>query len=211
MSRKLKPAMLLLAALIYVAVGFAQPTEVSYPVSVASLQAGVKNQTAVLEWKTVCYLSYANFKIERSTDGINFTEIHGFSANRLRCQQPFQFEDNDLPAQSKIFYRVNAGDLDGNFFHSKIAAIFNSSTANSIKLFPTITSSVFNLVYNATASEKLTILLIGNNGRIMQSARVNAVAGNNQFSFNVSLLGSGVYFVSVSGGRKPFTGTLIKQ
>jgi hypothetical protein len=82
-----------------------------YPVSLSSLEGGVSNNYARLKWKTVCYLSFANFRIQKSLMAQTFSTINSFVADRLRCQQPFEFVDSSSYNSGNGFYRINVGDM----------------------------------------------------------------------------------------------------
>lgn len=59
------------------------------PVRITAFDAGITSAKVTLTWKTVCSLEYANFKIERSVDGLHYTTLHSFTADKSRCAMPF--------------------------------------------------------------------------------------------------------------------------
>lgn len=93
----------------------------SIPIRLSAIEARTVGDNARLDWKVVCLLPYARFEIQRSLNGVNFTTINSFEADRARCRQPFDFTDANTTGTS--FYRIRVGDLDGRFFHSKIVAV----------------------------------------------------------------------------------------
>ncbi len=85
----------------------------SVPVRVSYLNATQNNNKTRLNWKVVCYLTYANFEIQRSINGFDYTTINSFTADRIRCLSPFDFDDAIFSART--YYGLKVGDKDGNF------------------------------------------------------------------------------------------------
>lgn len=53
----------------------AQIDSIRYPVSLSSFEAALSNNTTKLKWKTECYITYANFQIQKSSNTVTFTTI----------------------------------------------------------------------------------------------------------------------------------------
>jgi hypothetical protein len=100
----------------------AQADSAGIPVRLSSLQGNVSGTTITLQWTTVCFLSYAYFQVQRSMDGKTFTTIQTFAADRLRCQQPFEWKDT-VVSPTNVYYRVNVGDADDRYYQSKIVSL----------------------------------------------------------------------------------------
>lgn len=94
------------------------------PVRLASFDVSANNNIAKLNWRTICYLQYANFQIQKSADGKNFTTIYSFTADKLRCRQPFDFTDSSLSNLGNVYYRINVGNIDGQFLSSAIRNVY---------------------------------------------------------------------------------------
>ncbi len=93
----------LLLFLLYAVIAKSQIiTEDGTPVRVKSFDASQSVNTTNLHWSVVCFLQYAKFLVERSNDGITYTTINTFQADRLRCKQPFDFEDKT--ANGKVYF-----------------------------------------------------------------------------------------------------------
>ncbi|MEP6617243.1 MAG: hypothetical protein ABJA57_11715, partial [Ginsengibacter sp.] len=115
----------------------AQTFSDSIPVRLKSFEASRTNNSNKLYWAVACFLDYAKFDIQRSGDGINFTTINSFEADKLRCRQPFTYEDRT--ANGKVFYRLKVGDLDGRDYVSKITVLISKTKGFDIaSLTPTL-------------------------------------------------------------------------
>jgi hypothetical protein len=79
--------------IIFINAGAQNISSDSVPVRVSYFNSTQNNNKTRLNWKVVCYLSYANFQVQRSSNGVDYTTITAFTADRIRCQSPFDFED----------------------------------------------------------------------------------------------------------------------
>ena len=153
-----------------------------------------------LHWTVSCYLSYANFELQRSFDGQNYSIIHTFQSDRLRCKQPFEYED--VASTGKIFYRVRVGDLDGHFYTSKIILVTGKTTGFDIAaFFPTFvsTNATINIVSSSDNTVKFTIYNLQGLSVIQKSISLNK--GNNEIILNCSKLSKGEYILTTQNSE----------
>ncbi len=174
----------------------AQDEANEYPVSLSSFEAGITNSKAVLKWKTVCYLSFAKFQIQKSYDGTNFSTIHTFSADRLRCQQPFDFTDERLSSRGNVFYRINAGDVDGNYFQSRVSKVVYNPTGNDfIAAYPNVVSSIVNIVLSVNKDSNLKLQLVNSAGMVVRQVNYKAARGISNLLMNIGGVANGKYWL----------------
>lgn len=83
----------------------AQSDSSYYTVRLSSFDASVTNNITQLRWKTVCFLPYANFQIQKSANGTDYNTISSFTANRLRCQQPFDFMHSSSANRGRYLFQ----------------------------------------------------------------------------------------------------------
>jgi hypothetical protein len=176
----------------------AQNDNIQFPVSLSSFEAGVSNNTTKLKWKTVCYLAYANFQIQSSTDALSFTTLSSFTADRLRCLQPFEFLDNTTYSSGIVYYRINAGDIDGNFYHSKIVKLSNKQPDVAIiSVYPTVVNSTANIVFSSPYDNSLNIGITNSSGRLIKKSNNNISKGVINYNLDFNGLSNGVYWINV--------------
>jgi hypothetical protein len=82
---------------------FAKRNITVLPVHILSFNGAVETTGNKLEWKASC-TDAADFTVERSTDGIQFTAIGTIHATTQDCNSPFSFFDQQAP--SKAYYRL---------------------------------------------------------------------------------------------------------
>jgi hypothetical protein len=167
----------------------------SVPIRVKSFEASQSVNTTKLNWSVVCFLQYAKFIVERSNDGINYTTINTFQADKLRCKQPFDFEEKSAPG--KFFYRLRVGDLDGNFASSKVVAVFGKSKGFDItSMAPTVVTSTAQLSISSAAADKVRINITSMQGVTILNKSFTLTKGNNTISLNLSSLSKGTFVLS---------------
>lgn len=179
----------------------AQIDSLQYPVSLSSFEAGLLNNTTKLKWKTACYISYANFKIEKSLNGTTFYTINNFTADRLRCQQPFEFVDSVVNT-GNTFYRINAGDIDGHFYHSKIVNINNKKTNFEIlSVYPTLIHSKTTIVLSSPYDSNIKMNLINANGVLIKNYNYTLKRGVSNFDLDFNDVSKGSYWIKVADAK----------
>ncbi len=99
----MKKILAIVVLIIASQIASAQSDSSYYTVRLSSFDVSASNNITRLHWKTVCFLQYANFQIQKSADGKDFTTISSFTADRLRCQQPFDFTDSSNTNQGNVF------------------------------------------------------------------------------------------------------------
>jgi hypothetical protein len=171
------------------------PTD-STPVRVSFFNVAQNNNKTILHWKVVCYLNYANFDVQRSTNGTSYTTINTFTADRFRCQSPFDFEDAISP--NRTFYRLRVGDKDGNFATSKVLVAFGKEKSFEINsITPSLISSNALLSISSANIDKADILITNYHGRLLKRVVSTLNKGLTEIKLNLNELPKGLYIISV--------------
>lgn len=96
---------------------------VPLPVELVSFNAKYDNKQVVVRWATASEKDAANFSVERSSDGKNFSSVAlvpaaGTSATRR------EYEATDRSMRSGLnYYRLKQTDLDGTFTYSQVIPV----------------------------------------------------------------------------------------
>ena len=168
----------------------------SIPVRLRTLDADRVNNSSQLDWKVTCYLDYAYFDVQRSSDGINYSTIHTFEADKLRCLDPFRFTE---PATDETtYYRVRVGDLDGKFYNSKIVVVYGKVKGFDI-LFPgLLTQTGIPLVISSATAGTARVTIASLQGNVPLQQKVVLSKGNTQVPLALQGLPRGLYLLSVT-------------
>jgi hypothetical protein len=174
--------------------GYSQFDSTATPIRLSYFEAGTNTGSTTLLWKTVCFLDYANFDIQRSTDGSNYQSINNFTADRLRCQQPFDFTDNNNGITARLFYRITVKDIDGKPYHSKIVTVFNKGNGFAINSFaPTVVSSSVNISISSSANKTIQLSFINSMGVVEKQQAIAVTKGAATHQVSVEALQKGKY------------------
>lgn len=170
----------------------------SIPVRVSHFNAVALNDNKTkLNWKVVCYLQYANFEVQRSTNGKDYTTINTFTADRLRCQSPFSFEDATF--STLIYYRLKVGDKDGNFSTSKVAVALGKVKSFEINsITPNLISSNTILSLSSAQNDKAIITINSYDGLVVKRITITLAKGVTDINLALNELVKGNYILLVS-------------
>lgn len=175
--------------------GYSQLDSATIPVRLSYFEAGINAGSTNLRWKTVCYLDFANFDIQRSTDGNDYQTINSFTANKLRCEQPFDYTDINSGLATRVFYRITVKNIDGKPYHSKIVSVFNRGKGFAINSFrPTIVNTTANISISSSANETIKLSIINNMGAVVKQQAIILMKGASTHNLSVEELQKGKYF-----------------
>jgi len=168
---------------------------VNDPVSV-NYFTGVKQDTDhLLKWKLTCNSSPSvTMVLERSTNGINYTTVFTEQSTALRCQQPFNYTD-DQPATGVNYYRLKLTDANGRISYSTVIALINAVAGINIQdIAPNpITANSFNLKISAAKVQQAQLVIADLKGRVVQKNAVRLFAGVNMIPVNAAGFARGSY------------------
>ncbi len=206
------PILLFLISILVTCSLQAQNDSYRFPVSLSSFEASISNNVTKLIWKTECYLTYANFQVQSSMDAKTFTTINSFIADRLRCQQPFEFIDSSHYNSATVYYRVNAGDIDGHFYHSKIIKINKKTELPMVSVYPTLVNSTANIVFSSPYNNDVKIDIINSAGALIKKYTYRVKKGVSNFNLNLNSIPKGIYWITSVDTKGALQSTsIIKQ
>ena len=175
------------------------------PITITYFTGTKNNGNHLLNWKVTCVTTpSATLEMQRSTDGSNFNTIYSIVATALRCQQPFDYADNQ-PAKGVNYYRLKMTDVDGKVTYSSIVSLINSAKGIEVmNIAPNpIVNGGFNLKISTAEKTQMDLVITDMQGRILQKQAVNTFAGFNVIPVNVKNLAAGAYQLvgNTVGGR----------
>jgi hypothetical protein len=166
------------------------------PVSLNYFQGKKNGSGNELSWKVNCTgVEGLSFSLERSSDGLMFTEIHQQYASAVACQDAFSF--NDLSSKSsRNYYRLFMKDSDGNTQYSQVVLLENNTPKGIVNVYPNpvfIENCRVELMAEKRGRGRISLVsLMG--VKVMQQDFV-LMQGKNIITLPVQKLSSGVYNV----------------
>lgn len=184
------------------------------PISLNYITGTKQGGTHMINWKVTCNSTpTATMSLERSTDGINFTEIYTETADALRCQQPFSHTDA-TPAKGTNFYRLKMTDASGKYSYSNTIALLNAATGFYIlNISPNpVNGPVMKLNLASAQTSPFEIRVFDLAGKLVLRQTVKLTAGYNSINIPVGSLAPGTYQLSgVNAADKPVMTRFVKQ
>ncbi|MFT3909099.1 MAG: T9SS type A sorting domain-containing protein [Ferruginibacter sp.] len=158
-----------------------------------------ENTKNILTWKSTCSNQDVRFEVERSNDSRNFKPIGNITASNSRCQQPFDFTDNN-PVNGINYYRIKTIGADGKITYSDIVTLLNKNVGfEIISLAPnpvTDKASFLNIV--SAQSQQINTRIIDVMGRSVYNKSQSLAAGSTQIELNLPNLSRGIYTIIIN-------------
>jgi len=187
---------------------------VALPVKLTSFTAVNNNSNVKLQWQTQYEQNSKHYIIQRSTDGINFTDIDNVSAAG-NSSVPLSYNYNDmLPAvlqnASTIFYRLQTVDIDGQYSNSQVVAIHLNKKDIQLLIFPNPVKEVLQVQTNGMAGPSI-LSITDASGRQLYVRDIVLEQGSNSMPVNISQFSNGIYYIRLSNGKNSFVKQFAKE
>lgn len=107
------------------------------PVTLTSFTSTQQGDRLLLSWQTQSELNNNHFTLERSFDGINFSEIARVSgAGNSSSASSYSYFDNASFGADFVYYRLSQTDFDGTHKNLKVISVGVSVIASDIQVYP---------------------------------------------------------------------------
>ncbi len=157
------------------------------PIKLNSFNAtGLKN-VVNLNWSAICSENSCNFIVERSTDGVNFSEISNTNAN---SKGNYFSADRNLPNATTIYYRLKIVSANGKVEYSTIQKVQLKDIKLSVSPNPTSNEILVNATSNIAAVNVFDLA-----GKSFYSIQNN---NTNSIRISVANLPEGTYVVKTT-------------
>lgn len=177
----------------------------SLPVNWLSFTATNTGKSVLFNWQTANELNNNYFSVERSLNGINFSEIAQVKSKGNSTQpQQYSFEDFNY-VNGQNYYRLKQVDNDGKFSYSKIVSV-DFPTATTLKLYPNPVKNMLRLE-GLNPSINTIISIVDNSGKMLQ--QINTLSRS--YTFNLQKLSAGNYYLKIEADKKVTTLKFVKE
>ncbi|MDQ6814325.1 MAG: T9SS type A sorting domain-containing protein, partial [Bacteroidota bacterium] len=180
-------------------------TVATNPNTVNYFNGSTQGSSNILNWRVTCTNATTTFGIERSSDGVTFTNIGTVTAAADRCLQPFAFTDAS-PLSTTNYYRLRITDNTGNVSFSDIISIPTGSQFVT-RLYPNLIVKGANVTVSCTAL-KGSLVVYDALGRMVVSRTLTTGVQN----IKLGLVSPGLYFyIILDDTVKILTGKIVVQ
>lgn len=178
--------------------GFAQ---VTFPIELKFFQAQKTSQHNVLRWLAPCTSDFAAFEVQHSSDNQNFTVLHSFTADQIRCAEPFDYTDLQR-REGTNYYRIKLTTPANTSVNSFIVAVLNGSKGFALNaLLPSLVRSSAVLSISSAETDKLQLIITDISGKRHSVHQEQLQAGSNQVQLNLQSLPAGQYILQASNSK----------
>jgi hypothetical protein len=160
------------------------------PVKLTSFIASVQNSKVQLRWKVEEEINTDHYKVQRSVDGVEFTNMATVPSQHL---PQYAITDNS-PNNGNSYYRLQIVDKDGSITYSSTATV-KLNEYPGLSVYPNPSNGKLTIEITSQKSKKETIRIYDVNGRMVHVQERNLFEGANKIQLNLSTLRNGVYFI----------------
>ena len=171
--------------------------QTALPVSLINLTAQRIKNINKISWSTSQENNAANFVVERSKDGRNFSPIGQVAATGNSSTTINYFFTDNAPLKSINYYRLKMTDVGNSIKYSPVKSVRNNGTAD-ISFFPLPVKDKLNIIVNADAADKATITVTDINGKTIIVKTMTVAAGSNTLSLATDQLSKGMYVIKIN-------------
>jgi len=169
------------------------------------------NRAVELNWVNNSEYRNDYFVIERSIDGVNFTELKTVDAYGYENQEATNYEDQDFqPVLGDGFYRVRQVFEDGSLRYSNIEKVSFDIDLAEVGVFPNPAESEVQLSLVNFSGRSAVVQIYSPLGVLMDAVSVDEIP-ERALRFNVANYQAGLYTITVKvDQRKIFSKRFVK-
>jgi hypothetical protein len=180
------------------------------PVTFTKFTAQKTGAGVAIKWTVAEVINHDYFSIERSTDGIQFTEINRNNENiNGQGNRSFSINDINLPPAAILYYRIRQCDIGGVCKYTEVKTV-RVDEKNKFVLYPVPAGNSVNILYTSTNANAVTINIVDQHGGVMINEIRKVTTGVNNIQLDITKLAKGNYIVTVNDGKEKLTEKLIK-
>ena len=174
---------------------FSYTTTCTLPLKLLSFTASRNNNIVSLSWQTTEEINTSHFNIQRSVDGVNFSNVGNVTA-KGNGSASYNYADNiEKVNGAKVYYRLQMMDRDGKFTFSKIIPLTLDLFAGNIKTYPNPVKNQLYILLNTQNAAKAILRISDASGKIVHTETIST--NTSAIGVNVSKLAKGVYYVQL--------------
>lgn len=181
------------------------------PVTLASFGAIPQSGKVKIYWSTASEENAKEFIIERTGNGMDFTEIGrvkaaGNSTNMLNYRS---YDDNPLVGTN--YYRLKQVDYNGEFNYTKLVSVKYFPSAADLGIQPNPAKDNAVITFNTSGNYPVWLKVNSMEGKMILDKHFTAAEGLNEYSLNMSKLPKGIYSVQLIVDDQNMISKLVKE
>ena len=183
------------------------------PVTIINLQAyPVNNIYIQVKWTTILEINNQGFTVQRSTDGVNFSNI-GWVAGNGNSTQELIYDYNDYNVTAGVLYYYRLIQVDNNGHQSPTDIVKAMITGDEVfiisDLFPNPASDHSSLDITTSLAQSVHVKLYDVIGQQINDRSYDLSPGVNSINLVTNNLAGGTYSVIIEAGDRFYSKKLI--
>lgn len=182
------------------------------PVELISFNAAYKKNYVDVTWTTASEINSNYFKVLRSQDGINFSEMETYrAAGNSTSMLNYSHRDKE-PFPAVSYYQLNQVDYDGTPYYSKVVAVRAPDKQNDftlINLVPQSSQQQITVNIYSDDDKKVVAEIFDKEGRTVFSEVFNLHEGVNAIVIDNLILSRGIYALQLASSTESITSRFI--
>ncbi len=161
------------------------------PIKDITLSAKQTNGQVQLQWQTMGEVNTGFFTIQRSLDGVNFTDVNTKTAVGSG-NNSYSYVDAEPPFRGAggLYYRIKAIDKDGASTYSQVVSVQLTIDNYQLSIIPNPSRDVVTVMGNKITS----VQVIDNMGRVVKGVSLNHATNP---TLSIRVLPAGVYHLRI--------------
>jgi hypothetical protein len=171
---------------------------VALPIRLISFSGSRNKNISALQWVTAGEDNGDRFNIERSTDGLHFSQIASVDG---KGGPGNQYQLADTVGAPVLYYRIKVISAAGSYFYSRIIVLRDNDSHNSyVRVMTNPVTGSIPLQASVEKPTHLHLQLVDLNGREVLQQEILLQPGVRQLNIAVPFSSRGVYLLRATGG-----------
>lgn len=182
------------------------------PVKLQSFSASTINESTRLQWVVQDERTMHSYTVQRSMDGVTWTEINKVYALNTSDNNSYYIYDQQRP-YGTAYYRLQLTDLRGSVTYSGVVQAGNNAGRNLMVRSATLVKSNISLQLNAPGADAYSLRLYSLQGQLMAQKQFTVPAGYSQLNADLPLAGNdAIYIVTMTNkqGQIVYTSKILR-
>jgi hypothetical protein len=182
--------------------GIASPSINPLPIELTFFNANCIGDRVELQWQTASEQNSYIFKIERSTNVIDWEAIGELdAAGNSTSSLNYVFQDATRAAGIR-YYRLVQVDLNGEYEIFGPVAVDCDQLESAISFFPNPVLDEGYIEINTESDQQISIELTESSGKLISQKTIHILAGNSKIPVDLSIYTAGVYYFKIKMGNE---------
>lgn len=183
------------------------------PIHLLHFSGSLQNEMITLRWETEDETGFSHFNIQRSFDGVHFSNMGLVTGAGSSNRHAYNWPDHELGRHNwqKVYYRLQLINQDGKSSCSKVILFNRSGAATALSLYPNPVADYLNLSFVQSKPANVSIRITDMRGVAVMQQTERVAAGRVSMQMDVHALPAGAYLITAFTGDQLLQQQLIKQ